>query len=182
MKKLEVVSCEDFSKVLHRILTDLDLKLVFLTHAMPSLKRKVRNVLQTWRSWHTFEFWKCTILCWFIKLLPIWVRVVYLNIGAWTLFLLTLIPSGHGSSSRTLLLKKYSEVRLASQGSDRVQDVYLSICFLAFIRSSECHVAQGHLPGVAGSPWVLRAEQKPKWERRLRGNLGNLQESRNRWV
>lgn len=40
MKKLEVESCEDFSKVLHRILTDLDLKLVFLTHAHAISKRK----------------------------------------------------------------------------------------------------------------------------------------------
>lgn len=156
---------------------------------VPPLKGKVRNVLQTSRSWPASAFWKCTMLCWFFKLLPIWVRAIYINICAWILFLLPLIPAGLGSASKSFflclslppLLKKPSEGWLEPAGDPScVQDVYLSTCFLAFIQSAMW--PRAIIQDCALLPWVLRVENEPKWAGRLRGDLRTLQESRNRQV
>lgn len=150
---------------------------------MPSPKGKVGNVFQTWRNWPASEFWKSTMLCWFIKLLPMWIRAISLNTCAWTLFQLTRIPAGLGPESGSFflclllspLLKKPTEgwVELARDESC-VQDVSLSTGSLASFT-----VPCGPGPAsrdCAQSPWVPRVEKVPKWAGRLRGGHRTLQE------
>lgn len=56
------------------------------------------------RNWPASGIGKCPMLGWLIKLLPMWVRAVYLSTCAQTLFLLTLILTGFGSASGSFLL------------------------------------------------------------------------------
>lgn len=150
MKKPKLkVKCLKVSQLLQQNLNRMWIWiLIFLTCANAISKRTIQKCPSELEKLTSIWVWGMYYVRLIYKLLPIWVRAIYLNICAWIFFLLAPISTGFGSASGVLPSlpvtppppssseKPWWEWWLClARDQSCLQDVHLSTCFLEFIQS-----------------------------------------------